>query len=629
MAIRSVVDIDINDGRFKEFSSAFEKYQALLAKTPGAWANMDKGMKSGFSTLSSALLAQLDIINKTNKAEQDLTNTSNKTAAAWRDVSKSTKSVLTNIKDTTISLFKWASIGSIFTGLLGAGSLFGLSELAAGVGATRRQTLGIGTTFGEKKAFDVNYGRIVDSDSYLSNVNASLHDVTKRSALYSAGLSDSDISGKDTAQVGLALIPKLKELADKANPALLGQVLQARQLDKFISLEDFERLRNTSKSELGGYAATYGRDVKTLGQDEKTQRAWQDFSVQLSRAGGQIENIFVTKLTALVGPLDKFSDSIVKSISSFVDSPAFDKWIKSFADGIESAAKYIGSDKFQNDMRTFATDVGLVADALVRGLKTIGVIPKTDEEQKKDNPWGQSHFFGLYKTPYPEDVMGTPNKSAPSDSGAQQKPLGDGKGTGNNYANAPGVLSGAEKKYGLPKGLLWNAFGAESGYGAHLKSPAGAVGPLGFLPNTAKQYGLTDPMSIGMSADAAGRYYTKLLKEFHGDIRKAVAAYNWGEGNVEKDIKIHGADWDKGNNLPKETRDYLDRVLDGKGLSKGVALKLPADYRSDVGKVAGVAQSGPQSPAPKYPKPSNAKVDITINNPAGANVIVTASQLPQ
>lgn len=613
MAIRSVVDIDINDGRFKEFSAAFEKYQALLAKTPGAWANMDKDMKSGFSTLSSALLAQLDIINKTNKAEADLTNTSNKTASAWRDVSKSTKSVLTNIKDTTISLFKWASIGSLFTGLLGAGSLFGLSELAAGVGATRRQTLGIGTTFGEKKAFDVNYGRIVDSDSYLSNVNASLHDVTKRSALYSAGLSDSDISGKDTAQVALALIPKLKELADKTNPALLGQVLQARQLDKFISLEDFERLRNTSKSELGGYAAAYGRDVKTLGQDEKTQRAWQDFSVQLSRAGGQIENIFVTKLTALVGPLDKFSDGIVKSIKSFVDSPAFDKWIKSFADGIESAAKYIGSDKFQNDIRAFATDVGLVADALVRGLKTLGVIPKTDEEQRKDNPWGQSHWWGLYHTPYP-DVIGPSGKSAPP---------------GNNYATAPGVLSGAEKKYGLPKGLLWNAFGAESGYGAHLKSPAGALGPLGFMPGTAKQYGLTDPMSIGMSAEAAGRYYTKLLKEFHGDIRKAVAAYNWGEGNVEKDIKLHGADWDRGKNLPKETRDYLDRVLDGKGLSKGVALKLPADYRSDVAKSGGGAQSGQQMPALKYPKPSNAKVDITINNPAGANVIITASQLPQ
>lgn len=613
MAIRSVVDIDINDGRFKEFSAAFEKYQALLAKTPGAWANMDKGMKSGFSTLSSALLAQLDIINKTNKAEQDLTNTSNKTAAAWRDVSKSTKSVLTNIKDTTISLFKWASIGSIFTGLLGAGSLFGLSELAAGVGATRRQTLGIGTTFGEKKAFDVNYGRIVDSDSYLSNVNASLHDVTKRSALYSAGLSDSDISGKDTAQVGLALILKLKELADKTNPALLGQALQARQLDKFISLEDFERLRNTSKSELGGYASAYGRDVKTLGQDEKTQRAWQDFSVQLSRAGGQIENIFVTKLTALVGPLDKFSDVIVKSIASFVDSPAFDKWIKSFADGIESAAKYIGSDKFQNDIRTFATNIGLVAESTVRALKWLGVIPKTEEEKRKEQ----------------ENTPKLLRENDPSQGGLFFWFDDDKKRTtSKNYGNALGAISSTEKRYHLPSGLLLNTYGAESAYGKNSRtSAAGAVGPFQFMPKTAAALHLGNPNDPTAAADAAARLYVQNLKLFGGDIAKAAAAYNWNPTSVEKDVKAHGAAWR--DFLPAETNRYLKEVLDGEGLSKGVALKLPADYRSDVAKVVGAAQSGSQSPAPKYPKPSNAKVDITINNPAGANVIVTASQLPQ
>lgn len=570
MAIRSIVDIDVNDGRFKEFSAQFQKYQELLAKTPGAWANMDKSMQSGFSTLSSALLAQLDIINKTNKAEQDLNNTSNKAASSWRDISKSTKSILTNIKDTTISLFKWASVGTIFTGLLGAGSLFGLTELAGGVGATRRQSLGIGTTYGEKKAFDVNYGRIVDSDAYLSNVNASLHDVTKRSALYSAGLSDADLRGKDTAQVALALIPKLKELADKTNPALLGQVLEARRLDQFISLNDFERLRNTSKSELGGYASAFGRDVGAFGQDEKTQRAWQDFSVQMSRAGQKIEGVFVRGLEPLVPALSKLSDSVAKSIGTLLTSPELGKWIDSFGKGIEGAAKYIGSPQFQTDIKTFATDIGLVAKAIVDGLKWLGVVPRSKEElekQKRDyNPNTPWHLL---------------TRGAASVGGAAERFLG----------NEGRFTSGIEKAHGLPPGILWNVFGAESGYGKHLNSSAGAQGPFQFMSDTAKRFGLKNPFDLSSSADAAGKYFEVLRKEFRGDISKAVAAYNWGEGNVAKDIKAHGAAWR--DFLPAETRRYLKEVLTGAGLSKGV------------------------------------KIDMMINNPAGANVAVTASQLPQ
>lgn len=608
MAIRSVVDIDINDGRFKEFSAQFQKYQELLAKTPGAWANMDKSMQSGFSTLSSALLAQLDIINKTNKAEQDLNNTSNKAASAWRDISKSTKSVLTNIKDTTISLFKWASVGTIFTGLLGAGSLFGLTELAGGVGATRRQSLGIGTTYGEKKAFDVNYGRIVDSDAYLSNVNASLHDVTKRNALYSAGLSDSDLRGKDTAQVALALIPKLKELADKTNPALLGQVLEARRLDQFISLQDFERLRNTSKAELGGYASAFGRDVGAFGQDEKTQRAWQDFSVQLSRAGQKIEGVFVRGLEPLTPALSHLSDSIANALKGLLSNPKMGDWIKSFGDGIEGAAKYIGGDQFPKDVKSFVDGVSDLAKGVVEALKWLGVIPDKEQQdrRKAENKAGTDYTNDFHK-------YGSPTENSVMNPG---KPWGSRETT----------LDNLEKKYKLPKGILLNTYGAESGYGAHLKSSVGAQGPMQIMPQTAKGLGLKDPYDFDTSSDAAARLYVENLKVFHGDVAKAAAAYNWNPKSVANDVKMHGAAWR--DFLPAETKHYLKEVLDGTGLSKGIALKLPADYRPNPERSATSAHSASQA-QPKQPKSANVKIDMTINNPAGANIVVTASQLPQ
>lgn len=114
-----------------------------------------------------------------------------------------------------------------------------------------------------------------------------------------------------------------------------------------------------------------------------------------------------------------------------------------------------------------------------------------------------------------------------------------------------------EAKYNLPQGTLNNVYQAESGGGKYLFSPAGAEGPFQFMPSTGKQYGLNnreDRMDTGKSAEAAAKYLSDLLSQFGGDMKKAVAAYNWGPGRVGR----LGLDY-----APKETRDYLDRVMPG------------------------------------------------------------------
>ena len=46
---------------------------------------------------------------------------------------------------------------------------------------------------------------------------------------------------------------------------------------------------------------------------------------------------------------------------------------------------------------------------------------------------------------------------------------------------------------------------------------------------------------------------------FDGDYRKACAAYNWGEGNLQKCINKHGDNWDR--HLPGETANYLQEIF--------------------------------------------------------------------
>lgn len=123
-----------------------------------------------------------------------------------------------------------------------------------------------------------------------------------------------------------------------------------------------------------------------------------------------------------------------------------------------------------------------------------------------------------------------------------------------------GKLSTLESKYGLPKGTLKGVWGTESNFGKNLGySTAGALGDFQFMSGTANQYGIKDRRDFGQSSEGAGHYLHDLMKTFKGDLRKALAGYNWGQGNVMKDINKHGIDWEK--YLPKETKNYINRVL--------------------------------------------------------------------
>lgn len=97
-------------------------------------------------------------------------------------------------------------------------------------------------------------------------------------------------------------------------------------------------------------------------------------------------------------------------------------------------------------------------------------------------------------------------------------------------------------------------------------SATGAKGLYQFMPDTAYQYskrlfgkGTRDASTLTPEQQKAmaNTYFNDLLKEFGGDVDKAIAAYNWGQGNVEKDIKEHGSAWEE--YLPKETAKYENK----------------------------------------------------------------------
>jgi soluble lytic murein transglycosylase-like protein len=80
-----------------------------------------------------------------------------------------------------------------------------------------------------------------------------------------------------------------------------------------------------------------------------------------------------------------------------------------------------------------------------------------------------------------------------------------------------------------------------------------------FMDATWKQWGSGDVNNLQDSMAAAKKYDSFLLKRYSGDNRKALAAYNWGMGNLDKDIAAHGDKWEQF--APKETQNYIGKIM--------------------------------------------------------------------
>lgn len=113
-------------------------------------------------------------------------------------------------------------------------------------------------------------------------------------------------------------------------------------------------------------------------------------------------------------------------------------------------------------------------------------------------------------------------------------------------------------EYGLPVGVLASMLHTESRYKPGAQSPTGAMGLAQIMPDTWRDITRNDPTANPYNPEHSikygAQYLSQMVKNNNGDIDKALAAYNWGPGNVRKMESHGGFDISR---LPTETRDYI------------------------------------------------------------------------
>ena len=157
-----------------------------------------------------------------------------------------------------------------------------------------------------------------------------------------------------------------------------------------------------------------------------------------------------------------------------------------------------------------------------------------------------------------------------------------------SYKPAQGAMREAARRHAIDYELLQALVATESGFDAQAVSPKGALGLMQVMPATAERYGvaadkrasiekkLFDPR---INIATGSRYLRDLIAMFPGDLELALAAYNAGEGAVQR----------AGNKVPnyRETQNYVSTVLQLYAYLKPSAAigrgKAPARIRMEMG----------------------------------------------
>jgi soluble lytic murein transglycosylase-like protein len=140
---------------------------------------------------------------------------------------------------------------------------------------------------------------------------------------------------------------------------------------------------------------------------------------------------------------------------------------------------------------------------------------------------------------FPEDLPSSTSSLSPPSS-----PLGNGK----EWLEP--IIAKASSRYGVETGLIKAVIKAESNFNPTAVSSSGARGLMQLMPGTARSLGVNDSFDPEQNVMAGTRFLRDLLDRYNGDKDSALAAYNWGPGNVDRQPE----------SMPRETRDYLTRV---------------------------------------------------------------------
>ncbi|EFP6319093.1 hypothetical protein H1E37_005110, partial [Salmonella enterica] len=355
----------------------FNEYQKVLGELPEQWRGAvhglgeaaketervrdgTEGITKAFADGVAALASVNDGLDRLNgnleKATKTQTEFNRKSGGArnfLNKASKDAKSLAGHIKDATTSLLSWGTVLGLFSGLAGAGGLWGLNHLAGNASAQRFTAMGLGTTAGGLNSTAVDFQKALGNPvGTLGAIRDAQLDLSKRWQFRAMGVDNPD---RDPAELLPEMIKAARDIFVRNGSTQQGA--EAYGLTNYFTLDDLNRFKKMSDEEIDAMAKQAQQDTRRLQLTDQQLRQWQDFNIQLDRSKVSIGNTFIRGLAPLAPELGKLSDAFSGAIETVLKSPELGKWIDGLSDGIRRFGNYLASPEFQKDVEAFISGV--------------------------------------------------------------------------------------------------------------------------------------------------------------------------------------------------------------------------------------------------------------------------------
>jgi methyl-accepting chemotaxis protein len=361
MTVKSVIEIDVLDEKFKAFQASFEKYKKSVDDQSKKWKEVNK-------TLEEAEKKQKAF----NKALQD-------GAQNLKGAVGYTASIASNMASAAMSAAKWLTYSAI-------GGGFGLGGLASGASNLRREATGLGVSTSQLRAART-YG-----EPYLGGIEGVMSNIqrlqTTLTEQYKVGILGGSL-GKNSFQN----LPDILTKAREAIKASGGNIDVARALtpglQDVMSEEQLQTVGNMKPDEFAKLISSLKTGANNFAVDEAKYESFRQFWVSLKEAGNIIENSLIKNLDSLTPQLTRLSKTIADAIDNLLSSKEFADAMQTINDGIKEFGKYLASGEAKEDMKTFADALKTLAKVIVATAEFLGLIP---DKSLKDQPTGWNWF---------------------------------------------------------------------------------------------------------------------------------------------------------------------------------------------------------------------------------------------
>ncbi|MDP9651734.1 lytic transglycosylase domain-containing protein [Paraburkholderia caledonica] len=500
MTQKAIVDIEINDSQFREFHALFSDYQKKLESMPEDWAKVT-------GSIDDAGVGMEDFSKSSKLSKEFLMIAAIQADAISKGMARATgvqDKFNVKVKDGAIQMTRMQkasatmhkSIAGMSSVLLKLGSV-GTSGIAAALGAIYGAT---NTVAGQNLQARGLGLRIGQTQAFGANFEK-------------FGLGASDLGNVANAQGDVS---KWR--------AFMAAGLTPQQIQN----EDAEQLTyDFARAASGKY------------------REWQKSGMPAAT------------MAQAYGFTDMLSLQQLRTGASYNDTDWAKAQQKEIADAKRNEIDQGTADQASDVKAALKSDWAQVMNEFN------GQLAQMSPELKAMGDAAAAAAVNLLKVAGPEaksllDAIENPGVVQPNEGRVTSGLRKFGNWLRGNAASAAQSFDGGTLGTPTLAGIVDSQYSVESARGKNLLSPKGARGPMQFMPDTWKDWGHGDVNSLGDSQDAARRYDSFLLNRYGGNVRKALAAYNWGMGNLDKDIAKNGENWE--SHAPRETQDYIAKI---------------------------------------------------------------------